>query len=224
MTVEEYFGDWMKVIDRTELLKLLSWLSSFKKDKLCPSIENVFKAFRLCPYKECKMIFIGYDPYPQKGVATGILFGNKSNTPEEQLSPSLKVIRDSVIDLEIPHNLINFDPTLESWSKQGILMLNSALTTEVGETGVHSLKWRKFTIALLNHISEINPGLIYVLFGKQAEMLKPFIGKNNSIITVAHPSHYARIKEPMPSSIWRDINKECYKRFDEKIKWYDCSD
>ena len=63
MTAEEYFGDWMKVIDKTELLNIMRWLSSIDKSKLCPAYPNIFKAFKLCPFKDCKVIFLGMDPY-----------------------------------------------------------------------------------------------------------------------------------------------------------------
>ena len=180
MTIDEYFGDWMKVLDRKETVKIMNWLKTTDSSTLCPSIKNVFKAFKLCSYNECKVIFIGQDPFPQKGVAQGILFGNSSNTPEDKLSPSLKVVKESVINFDIPHNLITFDPTLESWAKQGILMLNSALTTEVGKVGIHTLKWRPFIGSFLKNMSEKNPGIIYVFFGSQAKSLNTSINNNNN--------------------------------------------
>ena len=88
MTFEEYFGDWSKVIDKQETLKIMKWLNECNSSILCPAISNIFKAFKLCSLKDCKIIALGQDPYPQKGVATGILFGNSVTTPEENLSPS----------------------------------------------------------------------------------------------------------------------------------------
>ena len=196
MTIDEYFGDWMKVLDRKETVKIMNWLKTTDSSTLCPSIKNVFKAFKLCSYNECKVIFIGQDPFPQKGVAQGILFGNSSNTPEDKLSPSLKVVKESVINFDIPHNLITFDPTLESWAKQGILMLNSALTTEVGKVGIHTLKWRPFIGSFLKNMSEKNPGIIYVFFGSQAKSLNTYINNNNNYkLFIEHPAYYARLNK-----------------------------
>lgn len=76
MTVEEYFGDWMDVIDRDELVKISAWLKTQNPNILCPVHKDVFKAFRMCSLADCKVIMVGQDPFPQKGVATGILFGN----------------------------------------------------------------------------------------------------------------------------------------------------
>lgn len=85
MKASEYFGDWMDVIDTVELRKILSWISIIDKTTLCPSSPNIFKAFRACPLKDCKVVFLGQDPYPQQGVATGILFGNSKDTPDHKL-------------------------------------------------------------------------------------------------------------------------------------------
>lgn len=220
MTIDEYFGDWMKVLDRNETMKIMGWLRSINQSTLCPSIKDVFKAFKLCPYNSCRVVFIGQDPYPQRGVAQGVLFGNSSDTPENKLSPSLQIIKESVINFEIPHNLITFDPTLESWAKQGILMINSALTTEVGRIGVHVMKWRPFMIAFLKQMSMINPGIIYVLFGSQAQILEPYISKNNYVLKIEHPAYFARTNKKMPYHIWKDINKILYDLYGERIEWF----
>ena len=221
MTIDEYFGDWMKVLDRKETVKIINWLKTTDSSTLCPSIKNVFKAFKLCSYNECKVIFIGQDPFPQKGVAQGILFGNSSNTPEDKLSPSLKVVKESVINFDIPHNLITFDPTLESWAKQGILMLNSALTTKVGKVGIHTLKWRPFIGSFLKNMSEKNPGIIYVFFGSQAKSLNTYINNNNNYkLFIEHPAYYARLNKRMPSDIWYTVQKLVYNIYGTLIKWY----
>ena len=221
MTINKYFGDWMKVLDRKETVKIMNWLKTTDSSTLCPSIKNVFKAFKLCSYNECKVIFIGQDPFPQKGVAQGVLFGNSSNTPEDKLSPSLKVVKESVINFDIPHNLITFDPTLESWAKQGILMLNSALTTEVGKVGIHTLKWRPFIGSFLKNMSEKNPGIIYVFFGSQAKSLNTYINNNNNYkLFIEHPAYYARLNKRMPSDIWYTVQKLVYNIYGTSIEWY----
>ena len=220
MTIDEYFGDWMKVLDRNETMKIMGWLRTVNKETLCPNIKDVFKAFKLCPYNKCRVIFVGQDPYPQRGVAQGVLFGNSFDTPEDKLSPSLQIVKESVINFEIPHNLITFDPTLESWAKQGILMINSALTTEVGKIGVHMMKWRPFMIAFLKQMSMINPGIIYVLFGSQAQILEPYINKNNYVLKIEHPAYFARTNKKMPYHIWKDINKILYDLHGERIEWF----
>lgn len=221
MTFEEYFGDWVHTFDMKELNKILTVLGRMYKMKpICPKQEDVFKAFNLCKYDDCKVIMCGMDPYPQKGVATGILFGNDADTIEENWSPSLKIVRDAVIDLHRPHNLITFDPTLESWAKQGILMINSALTVEMNKVGSHTMLWRPFISKFISRMSELNTGIIYVLFGEQAQTLEPYIGKNNIILKEKHPAYYARVNEAMPSDVFYKINKLLKDKYNYQISWY----
>lgn len=220
MTIDEYFGDWMKVIDRAELTRVSIWLSKQNPAILCPSPTNVFKAFTLCSLKDCKVIFIGQDPYPQKGIATGILFGNSKDTPEDKISPSLDVIKEASIDYSISHEGLEFDNTLESWAKQGILMINSALTCKINEVGSHALNWRQFIIKLLKNLSIRESGIIYVLFGRQAQSFKQYINDScNDIIEIGHPSYFARTKTKMPN-IFTIINKLLKRKYGTEITWY----
>lgn len=216
--MEEYFGDWMKVIDKQELIKVINKLNQMTN--YTPPMKNIFRAFELCKYNDLKILFIGQDPFPQKGVATGILFGNKLETNEEHLSPSLKIVKEAAINFEIPHNSIIFDQTLESWAKQGILMINSALTVEIGKTGSHTMLWRGFISKLIKKLSEYNTGIIYVLFGEQAKTFKPYIGKNNIILEEKHPAYYARIEGRMPSTVFKEITKLTKEKYKEPIIWF----
>lgn len=222
MTLEEYFGGWMKVIDRKELNNVMNKVGLEYKNKLiCPNQSDVFKAFELCPFNDCKMVFLGQDPYPQKGVATGILFGNKKDVNEDNLSPSLKIVKEAVINFEIPHNSIIFDNTLESWAKQGILMINSALTCEMNRIGSHVMFWRPFISKLLKNLSNKEPGIIYVLFGSQAQTFTPYINIRNSItVKTEHPAWYARNNKRMSSQLFLDINKVLKEKYGKGIEWY----
>lgn len=221
MTIEEYFGDWMKVLDKQETMKVMDWLRTVNPNSLCPSIRNVFRAFELCSYRDCKAVFIGQDPYPQKDVATGILFGNSKDTPENRLSPSLNIVKEAVINYEIPHYGVIFDQTLESWAKQGILMLNSALTCELNKIGSHVMIWRPFITKFLKVFSNNNFGIIYVLFGKQAQTIAPYINpKNSHIIEVEHPSYFARTNTKIPKDLFYKISELNKNVNGIPFKWY----
>lgn len=221
MKINEYFGDWMKVLDREETMKIMGWLKTVNPNTLCPSLPNIFRAFELCSYNKCKVVFVGQDPYPQKGVATGILFGNSKDTPEDKLSPSLEVIKEAAINLEIPHNSIIFDNSLESWAKQGILMINSALTCEVNKVGSHTNRWRPFVSKFIRNLSNKETGIIYVLFGKDAQSLRPYINEeHNDVIEIQHPAYFARTNQSVPHELFSVINGLLYKKYGEKIEWY----
>lgn len=220
MSLEEYFGDWIRVINQKELNIVIDVMNRlYSSKKVCPAAENVFRAFDLCPYNELKVVFVGQDPYPQSDVATGILFGNRADVPEDELSPSLKVVKEAAINFEIPHNSIIFDQTLESWARQGILMINSALTVEMNKIGSHTMLWRPFISSLLKNISETNPGLIYVLFGSQAGTFQPYI-KTGTVIKVPHPAYNARTETKMNPELFTDINRELKSKYGITIKWY----
>lgn len=222
MTIEEYFGDWMKVIDKLEAMKIMGWLKTVNPNTLCPALPNVFRAFKLCSLSNCKVVMVGMDPYPDKFMgktrATGVLFGNSKDVPEDKLSSSLQVVKESAINFEIPHNIITFDQTLESWAKQGILMINSALTCELNKVGSHANQWRPFISKLLKNLSNRETGIVYVLFGRQAQTLKPYINeKHNDIIEVEHPAYFARTNKIMPYSVFEQMNNILYGRYGEKI-------
>lgn len=220
MTAEEYFGDWIKVIDKEELYRIMRWLKTIEPSCLCPAPPNIFRAFRACTLKNCRVIMVGQDPYPQKGVATGILFGNSVETPDDRLSPSLEVVKECAINYEIPHGPIEFDKTLESWAKQGILMINSAFTCEVNKVGWHVKVWEPFTQKLIRNISEYDNGFVFVLFGRQAQALKPFIHGSHCVIEIEHPAYFARRREIMPYNVFTDINKFLKDQYNEHIEFY----
>ena len=223
MTLDEYFGDWMKVIDRTELNNVMAKVGQeYRRKPICPAQSDVFRAFELCPFKDLKVVMLGQDPYPQKGVATGILFGNRREVDEDNLSPSLNIVKEAAINFEVPHYCITFDNSLESWSKQGILMLNSALTVEMNKVGSHVMLWRPFIAKLLKNLSEYDTAIVYVLFGRQAQTFKPYINSRfNHIIEIEHPAYFARSGTKMPHQLFTDISNKVKGIYGVPIKWYE---
>jgi len=220
MTIEEYFGDWLGVLDKQELNKVIARINLLYKTKsVTPEYKDIFKAFTLCSRHDCKVVFLGQDPYPQKEVATGVLFGNKSDT--KILSPSLEIIKASVLKtnqdtMPFPY----FDVTLESWARQGILLLNSALTCEVGHIGSHTVIWRTFISKFLYELSRTETGMLYVLFGEQAQSFIPYLSKYTSnIIKVKHPAYYARTNEELDPKLFVDINKFLIGMYGTPIYW-----
>ena len=232
MTIQEYFGDWAKVINLKEADSILRRLSH-DNAVICPRIKDIFKAFRLCPLQSLRVVILGQDPYPTlkttvldgsssiAQVATGIAFANSSDTLPSEYSSSLKVLRESVIDYSVPHESINFDPSLEKWEAQGVLMLNSALSCVAGKIGSHTLLWRPFIKSLLIKLSMCHTGIVYVLMGTAAQSFDECIcRKSNYVIHIRHPSWYARTKQKMPSEIWKEINSILVGLNGYGIEWY----
>jgi len=110
--------------------------------RITPPLKNVFRAFQECPANTVKVVMIGQDPYPQFNVADGIAFScGNTKYPEASLRYMLKEI-----SLTVPED--QRDPVqsadLKRWSNQGLLMINCALTTNVGEIGKHYDLWSDF--------------------------------------------------------------------------------
>ena len=203
---DDYFGGWLEVIDKNLLQKYENMLMQAVVNGISfePAPENVFKAFHCCPYENCCAVILGQDPYPQKGVATGIAFGNDLKK-SPSLSPSLGVILNSLT--RNSEDLPIFDTTLESWERQGILLLNSSLTVKTDKPGSHAEAWRPFIKSFVEKLSEKKPSLFWMLLGKQAWEFKKYIkggndGKFGNIVTDYHPAFYARNNKVMPQSTW----------------------
>jgi uracil-DNA glycosylase len=224
MTIEEYFGEWSRVIDLKEADRLIKRLAA-SNVTICPQIKNIFKSFHLCPLNNLRAVIIGQDPYSDiykgKPRATGIAFANSSDVPDKDISPSLDILRESVIDYTIPHRTIIFDPSLEKWEEQGVLLLNSALSCQAGRVGSHTLLWRPFIKSLLTNLSCYHTGVVYVLMGTTAQSYELYINKQfNHIIRIRHPSWYARKNEKMPHCLWQEVNKILIDLNGYGIEWY----
>ena len=200
----------------TEILNKLYQLSVTDK-RFTPTLKQVFRAFEECPYDDLKVIFIGQDPYPQLGVADGISF-SCGNTNKVQ--PSLRYIFEEIertVYQEFPSYQ---DPDLTRWSKQGILMLNTALTVEVGKIGSHYDIWKPFTAYLLDWLNNYNTGLIYVYMGKKAEEWSELTSDNNYKFAVKHPASAAYNGSKWDSNdIFNEISKIVMKNSNFKIEW-----
>ena len=171
----------------TDILNNLYTLSTSGK-RFTPPLKQVFRAFEECPYDKLQVVIIGQDPYPTLGVADGISF-SCSNT--NKLQPSLKFILQEVDRTVYNNHVISEDLDLKRWANQGILMLNTALTVEVGKIGSHYDIWKPFTAYLLDWLNNYNPGLIYVYMGKKAEEWSELTTNTEYKFTVKHPASAA---------------------------------
>jgi uracil-DNA glycosylase len=156
--------------------------------RFTPPLKQVFRAFEECPEKDLKIVMIGQDPYPHMGVADGIAFScGLTMKPQPSLKNMFEAIEKTVYQ-EFPTHQ---DPDLTRWANQGILMLNSALTTQMDKVGTHYHIWQDFIIYVLDMLSLTNSGLIFILFGAKAQELESVIGQNHYILKASHPASAA---------------------------------
>lgn len=153
--------------------------------KFTPTIKHLFRAFEECPYNELKVVIVGQDPYPKEGVADGIAFSCSKTSHPSQIQPSLKQIYKA-LDAEGIEHFHTYD--LKAWSNQGILMLNSALTTTIGTPGAHTKLWEPFMQYLFDILNQ-QTGVVYIFMGKIAQSWRSHISEDkNFIFTCSHPA------------------------------------
>jgi len=154
-----------------------------------PDKSEIFQAFKLTDFDNIKAVFIGMDPYPNKykglPVACGLAFAPRNN---EYLPPSLKQIYNQIVrsfysDQETDYRQLD----LSYWAKQGILLLNTALTVREGQAGSHLSYWQWFTTGVIQKINELSTGVVFCLWGKEAQKLEIFIESHNIILKAPHP-------------------------------------
>jgi uracil-DNA glycosylase len=190
--------------------------------RFTPAFKQLFRAFEECPVDKVKVIMIGQDPYPQPLVADGIAF-SCSNTNKAEVS--LRYMK-TAIEMTVPFEDKDIlDETTENdlvrLSHQGVLMLNSALTTEVTKVGKHVNAWKPFMEYLIDSLNFQQAGLIWVLMGKQAQQYEALIGEHHTVLKCTHPAYAAYIKSHTwdCNDIFNKINQQLLDYKKEKIKW-----
>jgi uracil-DNA glycosylase len=163
--------------------------------EVTPKFDDVFRAFKECPYNKLKVVILGQDPYYQKGVADGLAFSGRYHllSCPTSLKLMINAIEREVYDgFAIPFNEEYTNPDLTRWASQGVLLINCALTTLVGKTEQHMDLWAPFLRHLFNTLRNDNTGIIYILLGKHARQWRVLINPiRNHILTATHPASAA---------------------------------
>lgn len=182
-----------------------------------PEAKNIFRVFRECPYDKLSVVIILQDPY-HDGSATGIAMGNDSSV--FKMSPTLRVVEDTIARTVYNYREFNFDPSLVSWCKQGILMYNTALTVEKGKPLSHKDLWNNFTEKFLKKLNEFNSGIIYCLWGKSALEYKKYINtESNYVLEDTHPVYSVYRGNTWECNHFNRINEILKKNNNLHIKW-----
>ena len=129
-----------------------------------PPGGQIFRAFELTPVSQVKVVILGQDPYHGVGQAHGLSFSVPEGVPAP---PSLKnIFKEIEADLGVQ---MSGYPNLESWARQGVLLLNAVLTVRSSEAASHSrIGWQEFTDAVIRHISDNCEGVVFMLWGNFA--------------------------------------------------------
>lgn len=174
---KEYFTSLAKFVD-----------DAYESHTIYPPQSEIFNAFTLTSFKDVKVVVLGQDPYHGENQANGLAFSVKEG---QKLPPSLKNIYK---ELQSDVAIQNLDSgNLESWAKQGVLLLNATLTVEAKKPGSHQHRgWELFTDAIIKKLSEQKEQLVFVLWGAYAQKKGEHIDRaKHLVIESVHPSPFS---------------------------------
>jgi len=174
-------------LNKPYMLTLKEFLRLEKNDHkiIYPHSSNWFHSLESTPLEEVKVVILGQDPYHQHHQAHGLCF---SVQPDVKIPPSLRnIYKELQNDLNIPHALHG---CLDSWAKQGVLLLNSVLTVEYNQANAHQGKgWESFTDKVIETVNEQNDHVVFLLWGSYAQKKGAFIDTEKHLVLKApHPS------------------------------------
>jgi uracil-DNA glycosylase len=157
--------------------------------RIFPRGENWFAALALTPLEDVRIVILGQDPYHGPGQAHGLCF---SVPPGVRPPPSLgNIYKELRSDLDLPVPAHGF---LESWARQGVLLLNSVLTVEMAQAASHQGRgWERFTDAVIARVAQSEKPVAFLLWGNYAQRKGGFIrdvtqGGHHLVLKAAHPS------------------------------------
>lgn len=188
----------------------------YQTRQIFPPTDDIFNAFHLTPLDQVKVVILGQDPYHGDGQAHGLCFSVK---PEVETPPSLVNIYKELEDdlgCYIPNN-----GYLIKWAQQGVLMLNTVLTVRAHQANSHrGIGWEQFTDAAIQVLAEQDRPMVFILWGKPAQMKKSMLHNPKHLILEApHPSPLAAYRGFFGSRPFSKTNQYLKENGLEPIDW-----
>jgi uracil-DNA glycosylase len=208
-------------VESAEFSKLGQTIGEARKvSPIYPKNTEVFKALQLTDFGDVRVVILGNEPY-NNAFADGLAFScsGAEGLPRKKLQSSLVTIYETVERTCYKGLYLDKDPSLERWAKQGVLLLNSSLTS-TDEKEKHVSLWKPFTIEVLKALSEYNTGVIYCLWGAKAQQYEKYINpKFNYILKAKHPSSSSYSKNIWDCDHFVEINKILKENNNLEIIW-----
>lgn len=177
----------------------------YMSQTIYPARSEIGSAFKITAYENVQVVILGQDPYHGEGQAHGMSFSVK---PGVRIPPSLKnMLKELEDDLGCP---LPADGYLESWAKQGVLLLNTVLTVRAGAANSHKgMGWETFTDTVIQKLSERTKPIIFVLWGKPAQSkIKRIDTEKHVILQAPHPSPLSAHRGFFGSKPYSQINAQ----------------
>lgn len=186
-----------------------------------PDRENIWAALALTPLESVRVVILGQDPYPTPGHANGLAF---SVQPDVRPLPRslVNIYKELYTDLGITPSSHG---SLVSWSKQGILLLNTVLTVEAHAAQSHAkIGWEEITDQIIRSIAAQTKNTIFVLWGKSAQVKKKLLAmyldmNQHRIFESAHPSPLS-MKKFFGTHPFSTVNQWREEMGKEPISWH----
>ena len=176
----------MNEFEKDYFKKLTDFVQNeYNTKTIYPPQSEIFSAFDFTPFENVKVVILGQDPYHGEEQANGLSFSVADGI---KLPPSLRnIYKELKDDVGIE---ISTSGNLESWARQGVLLLNATLTVEATKAGSHQKKgWEIFTDAVIQTLSDKKENIVFILWGAYAQKKGAKIDRSKHlVIETAHPS------------------------------------
>lgn len=188
----------------------------YQTKTIYPPKEQIFSAFNYTSLENLKVVILGQDPYHGEGQANGLSFSVADGI---KLPPSLRNIYKELND-DLGFEISTLG-NLESWAKQGVLLLNATLTVEASKAGSHQKKgWEEFTDAVIQQVSDKKENVVFILWGAYAQKKGAKIDREKHlVIETAHPSPLGAYRGFWESKPFSKTNKYLENRNLVPINW-----
>ena len=161
-------------------------IQEYRTKKIYPDMYDIFNALKLTAYQDVKCVILGQDPYHGEGQAHGLSFSvRKGIQPPPSLVNIFKEIYDDLgIDNRGTHG------ELTAWAKQGVLLLNAALTVRAGQANSHrGMGWEQVTDSIISLLNQRAQPVVFILWGGNARAKASLItAPQHLILQCPHPS------------------------------------
>jgi uracil-DNA glycosylase len=187
----------------------------YEEQTVYPPREDLFNAFRHCPYEKARVLILGQDPYHGPGQAHGLSFSVREGV---RLPPSLRnIYKELASDLDVPATTSG---DLTPWADQGVLLLNAVLTVRAGDAGSHAGKgWEEFTDAAIRALNDKPERGVFVLWGAYARKKARLVtNPQHVVIESAHPSPLSA-KKFFGTRPFSAVNKALADAGEPEIRW-----
>ena len=221
LTINQIDKSWQQFLKqefkKDYFIELKNFLKEeYKQQTIYPPKEQIFNALNLTPFDEVKVVILGQDPYHGENQSHGLAF---SVSVDVKIPPSLRnIYKEIKSELNIP---IPDKGNLESWAKQGVLLLNTALTVQAGKAASHRKKgWEQFTDTIIEKLSENKSNLVFLLWGNFAHAKEKLIDTNkHTILKTVHPSPLSAHNGFWGCNHFIETNKKLKSLGIEEINW-----